>query len=56
MNEILAERLRKSLAGRRNITEKRMFGGACFLLRGNMLCGTGKTDNYVGELPARGRK
>lgn len=21
-----------------------MFGGACFLLRGNMLCGTGKTD------------
>jgi TfoX/Sxy family transcriptional regulator of competence genes len=44
VNEILAERLRKSLAGRRNITEKRMFGGACFLLRGNMLCGTGKTN------------
>jgi len=21
-----------------------MFGGMCFLLRGNMLCGTGKTD------------
>lgn len=21
-----------------------MFGGVCFLLRGNMLCGTGKTD------------
>lgn len=44
MNEILAERLRKSLASRRNITERRMFGGVCFLLRGNMLCGTGKTD------------
>lgn len=44
MNEALAERLRKALAGRKNISEKRMFGGVCFLLRGNMLCGTGKTD------------
>lgn len=44
MNEALAERLRKALAGRRGIGEKKMFGGACFLLRGNMLCGTGKTD------------
>lgn len=44
MNEVLAGRLRKTFAGRRNIAEKNMFGGACFLLRGNMLCGTGKTD------------
>ena len=44
MNEMLAARVRKALAGRRNISEKRMFGGVCFLLRGNMLCGTGKTD------------
>lgn len=44
MNEILVDRLRQAFAGRRNITEKRMFGGACFLLRGNMLCGTGKSD------------
>lgn len=44
MNEALAERMRKALAGRKNISEKRMFGGVCFLLRGNMLCGTGKTD------------
>ena len=44
MNEALAERLRKALAGRRGIGEKKMFGGACFLLRGNMLCGTGRTD------------
>ena len=44
MNETLAARLRKALAGRRSISEKRMFGGICFLLRGNMLCGTGKTD------------
>ena len=44
MNEALADRLREVFAGRRNISEKRMFGGVCFLLRGNMLCGTGKTD------------
>ena len=39
--ENLAERLRAGLAERRGITEKRMFGGTCFLLRDNMLCGTG---------------
>lgn len=44
MNEALAARLRKAFAGRRNIAEKRMFGGVCFLLRGNMLCGTSKAD------------
>lgn len=44
MNEALAGRLRAALAGRKSVTEKRMFGGVCFLLRGNMLCGTGKTD------------
>lgn len=42
MNEALAARLRKALAGRRAVTEKKMFGGACFLLRGNMLCGMGQ--------------
>jgi len=36
-------RLRKVLAGRRGITEKRMFGGVCFLLREHMLCASGKT-------------
>jgi hypothetical protein len=36
----LAGRLRSALAGRK-ITEKKMFGGTCFLLRDNMLCGTG---------------
>jgi hypothetical protein len=40
----LAGRLRTALAGRRGVTEKPMFGGICFLLRGNMLCGTGSGD------------
>jgi TfoX/Sxy family transcriptional regulator of competence genes len=37
----LAARVRAALEGRRGIGEKRMFGGICFLLRDNMLCGTG---------------
>ena len=44
MNEALAGRLRTALAGKKGVSEKRMFGGVCFLLRGNMLCGTGKSD------------
>lgn len=46
MNEALAARMRKALAGRRSVTEKKMFGGACFLLRGNMLCGMGE-DKFM---------
>jgi len=42
--EKLAGRLRTALARRKGITEKRMFGGTCFLLKGNMLCGTGSGD------------
>lgn len=39
---MLAERLRSALAGKRGLVEKHMFGGVCFMLRGHMLCGTGK--------------
>lgn len=38
-DEKLADRLRHVLGGRVGITEQRMFGGLCFLLKGNMLCG-----------------
>jgi TfoX/Sxy family transcriptional regulator of competence genes len=44
LSEALADRLRRVLAGRKGVSEKRMFGGVCFLLRGNMLCGTAKSD------------
>ena len=37
-----AERLRRALANRKRVTERKMFGGICFLLRGHMLCGIGK--------------
>src|SRR5262245_45446335 len=44
--EKLAARLRGVLAGRKGVSEKRMFGGTCFLLRNSMLCGTG-SGNFL---------
>ena len=38
-DEGLAANVRKALATRRNVSEKRMFGGLSFLIRGNMCCG-----------------
>ena len=35
----LAERMRKALQTRAGIVEKKMFGGVCWMLNGNMLCG-----------------
>jgi hypothetical protein len=46
VNEALAGRMRRAFAGRRNIVEKKMFGGVCFLLKGNMLCGMGE-DKFM---------
>ena len=42
-DETLAATIREALAGQAGITEKKMFGGLCFLLNGNMLCGTYRT-------------
>jgi len=38
-SEPLADRVRDCLARRRGVTEKKMFGGLAFVLRGNMCCG-----------------
>lgn len=38
-DEGLAQVFRDDLAGKREITEKKMFGGLCFMHRGHMLCG-----------------
>lgn len=35
----LAERMRIALVKRREIEERKMFGGFCWMLNGNMLCG-----------------
>ncbi|MEM9048017.1 MAG: TfoX/Sxy family protein [Pseudomonadota bacterium] len=39
--------LRDALTGLPGISEKRMFGGLCFLLNGNMLCGSWKHGGMV---------
>lgn len=38
-DEDLAAILRDALGGHQGISEKKMFGGLAFMLRGNMLCG-----------------
>lgn len=38
-SEVLAQRVRESLAHRRDVTEKRMFGGIAFMVAGHMACG-----------------
>lgn len=41
-SEETAERIRALIGHRPGLTERRMFGGICFMLRGNMLCGAMK--------------
>jgi len=48
-DETLAARIRQRLARRKNIAEKKMFGGVGFLLNGNMLVGVWK-DSLIGRL------
>ena len=43
-DENLAEKVRKALRGKGEISEKKMFGGLCFLLSGKMCCGILKGD------------
>ncbi|MGJ8583275.1 MAG: TfoX/Sxy family protein [Marinosulfonomonas sp.] len=41
-DEGLAELMRGDLMDQPGITEKKMFGGLCFLMNGNMVCGVHK--------------
>jgi TfoX/Sxy family transcriptional regulator of competence genes len=43
-DEALAERVREIVADRRDITERKMFGGIAFMHRGNMFCGIVRED------------
>lgn len=45
--EHLADRIRSLLSGDLNISEKKMFGGVCFMLNGNMMCGPVKSGNMM---------
>ena len=48
-DESLAARIRESLARKKNIEEKKMFGGVGFLLNGNMLVGVWK-DSLIARV------
>lgn len=48
----LAERIRGVLARKKNLVEKKMFGGVGFLLNGNMLVGVWKDSLIVRLDPA----
>jgi hypothetical protein len=53
-DEVLAERVRRGLARRRNIEEKKMFGGVGFLLGGNLIVGVWKDSLVVRLGPGEG--
>jgi len=46
-DEALAERIRRGLARKKGIEEKKMFGGVGFLLNGNLLVGVWKDSLCV---------
>jgi TfoX/Sxy family transcriptional regulator of competence genes len=46
-DENLAERIRHALARKKGIEERKMFGGICFMLHGNMLVGVWKNSLIV---------
>ncbi|HEY4199897.1 MAG TPA: TfoX/Sxy family protein [Devosiaceae bacterium] len=43
----MADRIRSALGHRPGITEKRMFGGICFMLNGNMVACATKAGNLM---------
>lgn len=54
-NEELDERIQKVVAGWKHTTRKKMFGGVCHLINGNMFCGVHKDSLILrlGEETAR---
>lgn len=55
-SESLAARTRDTLARERNITEKKMFGGLCFLLNGKLLVGVFEDSLLVRLGPVGAKK
>jgi hypothetical protein len=52
-NEALAQRVRSLLIAKPGFLEKKMFGGICFMLHGNMACGVVKDLLVVRVGPGR---
>ncbi len=52
-DEALNARMRDALAAHVGISEKRMMGGLCFFLNGNMLCGARRHKDGLGRFMFR---
>ena len=52
-DELLADRLRDAIGERSNLSEKRMMGGVCFMIDGNMLGGAGRQKDGAGRFMFR---
>lgn len=52
-DEALAARMREALGGGSRLTEKRMMGGACFMLDGNMVGGADRSKEGVARFMFR---
>jgi len=46
-DEALADRVRGTLSSRSDYSERKMFGGLCFMLGGNMCCGVVDSELMV---------
>ena len=55
-DETLASRVRKLLSPIAGFSEKKMFGGLCFLIHGNMCCGVLKDQLVLRLEPERAQK
>jgi len=55
-DESLAARIRDALARRKSVEERKMFGGICFLLNGNLLVGVWKDSRSAASAPTRARR
>ena len=52
-DELLAQRLRDAIGERSNLFEKRMMGGVCFMVDGNMLGGADRQKDGSGRFMFR---
>ncbi len=53
VDEALNAQIRAALRGHVGISEKRMMGGLCFFLNGNMLCGARRHKDGIGRFMFR---
>ena len=53
IDDVLTNRLHDALEDLDNISRKKMMGGVCFMLNGNMLCGADRTKEGYGRFMFR---